>query len=182
MNEEIWRPLTGYGPELGARYQVSDRGRIRSLDRWVARGAAPAGLVKGRVLKTQFNSRGYECVKVMAYTDTGVIGKIVVIHIAVLEAFVELRPTGAVARHLDGDTANNQLSNLAWGSQSENLRDRRRHGTDPQVNKTECPSGHPYDDLNTYFYERPNGHVSRDCRTCNREQKQRQYRAKADIA
>src|SRR5580765_1006210 len=47
----------------------------------------------------------------------------------VLEAFVGLRPLGMVCRHLDGDRNNNNLSNLAWGTPSENVRDSVLHGT-----------------------------------------------------
>ena len=37
----------------------------------------------------------------------------------------------AVIRHLDGDSHNDCADNLAWGTQSENLRDAVRHGTSP---------------------------------------------------
>lgn len=166
MSEETWRPLAGYGPGYEARYEISNQGRIRSIDRWVPRGALPDGLVKGRVLRTRVNSRGYESLRLTltpAYTS-----KNVMVHIAVLSSFVGPRPAGAVARHLDGNTANNTVANLAWGSQSENLRDRRHHGTDPHVNKTHCPSGHPYDAANTYEYTTREGWSRRGCRACNR--------------
>jgi hypothetical protein len=32
-------------------------------------------------------------------------------------------------RHLDGNRENNNLSNLAWGTHTDNMRDRNRHGT-----------------------------------------------------
>lgn len=32
-------------------------------------------------------------------------------------------------RHLDGNPANNRLSNLKWGTKVENESDKRRHGT-----------------------------------------------------
>lgn len=47
----------------------------------------------------------------------------------VLEAFVGPRPAGMEPRHLDGNTRNNQRSNLAWGTPVENEADKRRHGT-----------------------------------------------------
>jgi hypothetical protein len=50
------------------------------------------------------------------------------IHVLVLETFVGERPDGMVARHLDGDTSNNQLKNLCWGTPTENMADRERHG------------------------------------------------------
>jgi DNA-binding CsgD family transcriptional regulator len=34
-----------------------------------------------------------------------------------------------VCRHLDGNPANNHISNLGWGTNSENTQDRLEHGT-----------------------------------------------------
>ncbi len=51
------------------------------------------------------------------------------VHRLVLETFVGPCPKGMECRHLDGNPANNQLNNLKWGTRSENMRDRVRHGT-----------------------------------------------------
>lgn len=52
------------------------------------------------------------------------------VHALILEAFRGVRPADRpVARHLDGDPANNRLDNLAWGTHSENLADALAHGT-----------------------------------------------------
>lgn len=51
------------------------------------------------------------------------------IHVLVLETFVGPCPPGQEARHLDGNPANNRLSNLCWGTPLENANDKRRHGT-----------------------------------------------------
>lgn len=51
------------------------------------------------------------------------------IHVLVLEAFDRPRPQGMVCRHLDGDKLNNDISNLKWGTESENRYDSVRHGT-----------------------------------------------------
>lgn len=51
------------------------------------------------------------------------------IHSLVLEAFIGIRPTGKVCRHLDGNRSNNRLKNLCWGTNSENAQDQIRHGT-----------------------------------------------------
>jgi hypothetical protein len=50
------------------------------------------------------------------------------LHNLVLEAFVGPRPKGQVTRHLDGDKTNNTLSNLQYGTVSENMADRVMHG------------------------------------------------------
>ncbi len=51
------------------------------------------------------------------------------VHRLVLEAFVGPCPGGMECRHLDGDTSNNYLTNLCWGTCQENQMDRVRHGT-----------------------------------------------------
>jgi hypothetical protein len=51
-------------------------------------------------------------------------------HRLVLEAFVGPCPEGMECRHLDGNPQNNHVSNLCWGTVSENHRDKKRHGTD----------------------------------------------------
>lgn len=53
------------------------------------------------------------------------------VHRLVLEAFVGECPPGMLARHLDGNKANNHLSNLAWGTPKENAADSIAHGTQP---------------------------------------------------
>jgi len=50
------------------------------------------------------------------------------IHRLVLEAFVGPAEPGHQGRHLDGTRTNNHLSNLAWGTVSENALDCDRHG------------------------------------------------------
>lgn len=54
------------------------------------------------------------------------------VHRLVLKAFVGAAPDGYEARHLDGDPANNSLTNLKWGTSTENQEDRRTHGTLPK--------------------------------------------------
>jgi hypothetical protein len=57
------------------------------------------------------------------------------VHRLVLEAFVGLRPDGMQCRHLDGNPANNNLRNLAWGTPAKNQHDRVTHGTDNRGEK-----------------------------------------------
>jgi len=53
------------------------------------------------------------------------------VHRLVLEAFVGPCPNGKVCRHLDGNPANNNLSNICWDTQSNNLKDKAKHNTVP---------------------------------------------------
>lgn len=65
-------------------------------------------------------------------------------------------------RHLNGDRLDNRPENLRWGTCSENMHDRVRHGNSPQAAKTHCPHGHEYNAVNTHFS--PRG--QRVCRKC----------------
>lgn len=58
------------------------------------------------------------------------------VHLLVLEAFSGPCPEGWECRHLDGNGHNNQISNIAWGTKSENTIDQVRHGTHHMVKLT----------------------------------------------
>lgn len=156
MTEE-WRPVIGYE----GLYEVSDAGRVRST----RRAGSAGGLRKLHKAK----AGGYWIV------GLGRAGRQETrhVHALVMEAFVGPRPPGMEVRHVDGDPLNANLSNLAYGTSSENKRDLLRHGRHREAMKTHCPSGHPYDDENTYSPpSRPN---ARNCRTCARERKALRY-------
>ena len=87
------------------------------------------------------------------------------VHRLVLLAFEGPPSDGQECRHLDGNSVNNVRSNLTWGTHSENIRDKRQHGTDGNLNKTRCPQGHEYTFDNTLIYKSG----SRACRQCARE-------------
>ena len=56
------------------------------------------------------------------YLKTHIQGKDVRLHVAVLETFMRPRKKGEVVNHLDGNRLNNNLNNLEWVSQSENIK------------------------------------------------------------
>lgn len=88
----------------------------------------------------------------------------VLIHQLVLAVFVGTRPEGLVVRHLNGNSRDNRLSNLAYGTAAQNAQDAIAHGVNANLNKTHCPHGHEYTVANTYV--RPDG-KRRKCRACN---------------
>jgi len=103
------------------------------------------------------------------------------VHSLVAEAFYGPRPDGLEVRHLNGVATDNRPENLKYDTHAENMRDRVRHGTHHNAIKTNCPSGHPYDEANTH--RRRGG--QRVCRACNRARvrafKQRQALRSAGI-
>lgn len=167
MNSERWLPVSGYE----GSYEVSDLGRVRSLDRITDRGRK----WRGRVMSpAPMRSNGYLIVSLWRDGSQ----RTTLVHRLVLSAFVGPAPDGAEGLHGDGDPENNKLTNLSWGTHSENEMDKVRHGTHPHARKTHCPQGHPYDDENTYVYP---GRAHRGCRTCRREY-MRNYKQRAIAA
>lgn len=125
---ETWRPVVGYE----GLYEVSDMGRVRSVDRLVWRDGAqyskPHQVPKpGRLKAIHVQQLGY--VGVMLWKDGEVSNHRV--HRLVLEAFVGAAPEGTETLHGNGIRHDNRLANLRWGTWAENYADRIRHGTAP---------------------------------------------------
>jgi hypothetical protein len=155
---EAWRPVVGHE---GA-YEVSDLGRVRSLDRTITHTNGARTRLKGKLLKPYLSEDNYYRTSLSSHTAVRV-------HTLVLEAFVGPRPPGMVACHNDGNGGNNHVSNLRWDTYGANNHDLVRHGTHWQVVKTHCPKGHLYNERNTF--QRPEG--GRRCRKCQREANRR---------
>lgn len=109
MTEEIWKPIPGW-----TGYEVSDHGKVRSLV-----GGKP------RLLKIQLQPTGHYRTHLTANKKT----KGLFVHRLVLEAFVGPCPHGKTdCAHLDGNPANNHVSNLMWATRQENMQHRIDHG------------------------------------------------------
>lgn len=158
---EQWKAVPGYE----GWYEVSDHGRVRSLDRWVHQTNQSGPYrrrLKGQMLRPCPKSY-YPNVLIRG---AGKKPRSMRLHVLVLLAFVGPRPEWAVEiRHLDGDPRNNHLENLKYGTQSENALDRVLHGTHMQASKTECKYGHEFTPENTYIIPSSG---SRQCRQCSR--------------
>lgn len=119
--DEEWRAVVGY-----TGYEVSNFGRVRSLDRVIPYFHPINGDIHrhhhGTMLRPGTMKSGHLLV---------VLGKgnNALVHHLVLEAFVGPAPEGMECRHWDGDPANNHADNLIWGTRAENVADMLRHGT-----------------------------------------------------
>lgn len=151
---ETWRPIVGYE---GA-YEVSSLGRVRALDRITDRGRK----WRGKQMAVSTMPRGYKVVTLWRDGKQ----RTFLVHRLVLSAFVGPAPEDTEALHADGNPANNTVTNLRWGTHSENQQDQLAHGTHFMAAKTHCLKGHPFDETNTYYYP---DRVHRACRTCRRD-------------
>lgn len=123
-------------PGLEGAYEVSDQGRVRSLDRTRVTVRGEARFYRGCEMRPALNSRGRRTV-MMA-------GKSRLIAPVILEAFVGPRPEGMECCHSDGDRTNDRLSNLRWDTPLANVQDRVAHGAYPNTRKTHCSRGHEF--------------------------------------
>lgn len=141
-DDEEWRDVRG----LEGRYQVSSLGRVRSI---------PRARTRGGILKAVQRNKSDK------YLVVGLPGGTRTIHRLVAEAFLERLPQHELVRHLNGVPTDNRVSNLAWGTHSENNQDTVRHGRNVARNRTHCPRGHEYNEANTHWYQ-----GVRRCRAC----------------
>lgn len=113
MLTETWKDI----PEFRGSYQVSNMGRVRSVDRVVPCSDGSMRKYKGRVLKPYLN-KGYE--RLRLYNDNGVTNKLV--HRLVLETFKpHVNMNDLQVNHIDGDKLNNHLTNLEWVTARDNM-------------------------------------------------------------
>lgn len=122
---EIWKAIPGFE----GFYEVSDLGRVRSLDRIQEQRCRWGGTLlrryKGRVLRGELDERGRPSV---ALWRLGVCLRRN-ISVLVAAAFIGPRPEGMDVCHGDGDHANNVLSNLRYDTPVGNAADKILHGT-----------------------------------------------------
>lgn len=101
MNE-TWKDIKGYE----SAYQISNYGRVRSLDRTDALGR----FKKGQILSIGDNGYGYKTVSL--YKDSK--QKTMYVHRLVAQAFIDNPDNLPQVNHKDENTNNNNVDNLEW--------------------------------------------------------------------
>lgn len=167
---EMWRTIPS-APD----YEVSDLGRVRSQlpatkDRLRRICISGAGASSGQP--------GYPALSLQIGEPGSRRSVQRFVHHLVAEAFLGPRPDGMEIRHLDGNAHNSILSNLAYGTRSENVRDAVQHGTHVNTRRTHCKHGHEFTPENTGV--RSNG--TRVCRACKRRRRRVERRRAAQWA
>ena len=111
VNEE-WRDVSGYE----RLYQVSNLGRVRSLDRWRKNGSGEYKQ-KGRILNQGDTTTGYK--QIVLNKDKK--RKTLKVHRLVAIAFIPNPENKPNVNHIDGNPHNNNVENLEWCTQAENV-------------------------------------------------------------
>jgi HNH endonuclease/NUMOD4 motif len=131
ISQPVWKPIVG----LEGVYEVSHTGLVRSLDRtavytrrdqYSGRDLVVRRRHKGRLLRPAPNDSRH--LSVVLGRERGSQP----VHILVMTAFVGPCPDGMECRHLDGCPDNNLLTNLRWGTRSQNVTDALDHGAMPR--------------------------------------------------
>jgi hypothetical protein len=104
-------------PGYEGRYKLSNQHRVLSVAR--------KGRLMDQILKQCPNATGYLHVNLLKNNEQ----KITHIHTIMTEMFHGSRPPGQQVRHLNGDQADNSISNLCWGTKKQDNMDKRRNGT-----------------------------------------------------
>lgn len=124
---EEWRDVVNYE----GLYRVSSHGRVLSVARTVMKNGGKSFL-RERMLKPARTSGGYLYVNLSKNRQSTKL----YVHQLVLEAFVGPCPERMEARHFhERDPSNNDAQNLRWGSHSQNMGDKEKHGTDSKGEK-----------------------------------------------
>lgn len=112
MSSENWKLCVDF-PE----YEVSNFGRVRSIDREVLTANGQRRKYRGRILSPATDGKGYQ--RVGLWRDNKQHGRIV--HRLVLEAFIRRMEPEEEGNHLDFDKGNNRLNNLEITSPEGNV-------------------------------------------------------------
>lgn len=117
--EEVWKPIHGFN----GYYEVSNYGRVRSVDRTMTYANGLEVRYRGKLLSPFMKANGYLQVTISWHCKN----HHKYVHRLVAEAFVvNPDPINKIeVNHLDEDKTNNRYDNLVWCTDKEN----KNHGT-----------------------------------------------------
>lgn len=112
MENEIWKEIEEYE----GYYEVSNLGRVKSVDRYVMQGDHPFH-VKGKILKQHINDQGYP---IVILTKKGK-SKWTRVHRLVAKAFIPNPDNLPEVDHINTDKKDYRIENLRWVSHRQNM-------------------------------------------------------------
>lgn len=127
---EVWRPIVGWE----GLYEVSNCGRVRSLDRWVRCKLNSRQFREGKIRVPIIDKDGYEKVTMSG----GGKFKIMPIHRLVAIAFIPNPENLPEINHKDLDKRNNRDENLEWYDNKRNIHHAISKGRRHAVTNPRC--------------------------------------------
>lgn len=115
---EVWKPVNGYEKH----YEVSNIGRVRSLDVLVNSKHKLGRLKKGKLLKQENVIGGYKRVAFCVNNKK----KRYSVHRLVASHFILNEKNKPQVNHIDKNTSNNRVENLEWVTIRENMSHQKR--------------------------------------------------------
>lgn len=113
-NFEIWKSINGF-----PGYEISNMGKVKSLEKYTKHWAGGLRLLKERILKGSLSSSGYFQVDLPLENA----GRNRTIHLIVIEHFGDPKPSPKhECNHKDGDKQNNWWTNLEWMTRKANIK------------------------------------------------------------
>ena len=106
MPIEIWKEIKNYEN----LYEVSNYGKIKSINRIIKRGKNGNIPIKERILKSSINVSGYKTVALSKNNKK----KIIPIHRLVAQTFISNPKNLPCVNHKDENKLNNCVDNLEW--------------------------------------------------------------------
>lgn len=115
MNEEIWRDVLNFE----GYYQVSNLGRVRSVDRFVnyKKGFNSKALKKGRLLSPKISNKGYLHLTLMKEGKNYYKS----VHRLVAEAFIPNPNNLPYINHINENKIDDRVENLEWCTPKHNV-------------------------------------------------------------
>lgn len=157
MKQEQWKPVPGYE----GIYEVSDMGRLKSLERDVYKSDVVQHR-KERIKKQWPNEDGYMQVKLSRDGTNINVG----VHRVIATAFIPNPECLPEVNHKDGDRCNNRVENLEWVTRDANIQDTIVRGTHISLRDSTGTNNPNYGNrkLSAYYREHPDEALARQSR------------------
>lgn len=110
--KEVWRDVT----DFEGHYQVSNLGRVRSLDRTIVDSKGVTRNRKGRIIKLNLKPSGYVNVNLQKGSNR----KYFRVHRLVAQEFIDNPNSYPEVNHINGIKDDNRAENLEWCTSSQN--------------------------------------------------------------